>query len=54
MLDTKTVDEEYRKDAIRAAEELKYSDSTVEAIRNAKSDYEISKILSRARSNIAD
>lgn len=39
----------YKKFALEIARELFYGDSVIEKIRNAKTDREISHILSRAR-----
>lgn len=42
-------EEEYKKQAIRAAKELKYSPGVIQKIERAKSDAEITRILKNAR-----
>lgn len=37
------------KQAVKTAEELKYSDTVIDKIKKAKSEYEISRILASAR-----
>lgn len=37
------------KQAVKTAEELRYSDTVIEKIKKAKSEYEISRILASAR-----
>lgn len=43
-----------KKEAIKAAEQLRYSDSVVERIKKAKNEPEITRILATARKNIED
>lgn len=43
-----------KKEAIKAAEQLRYSDSVVERIKKAKNESEITRILATARKNIED
>lgn len=40
---------EYRRDAIRAAQDLGYGDEVISKIREAKNDYQISCIMKMAR-----
>ena len=39
----------YKKEALKAAKELRYPDSVKDAIEKAKTEYEISKILKNQR-----
>lgn len=43
-----------KREAVKAAEQLRYSDDVVERIKKAKNEPEIFRILATARKNIAD
>lgn len=47
-------DKRYKKFALKAAKELGYSDEVIERIKNAESDFEVSRIMTTARKRSLD
>ena len=41
--------EDYRKECIKVAQQLEYDESVIEKLKNAKTEYDITRILSKAR-----